>query len=96
MDANRHVVVGVEVVPLCADPYPIVDRAIAAIQATGVRSQVCPLETVMEGTLEECLAAVRAAHHAALEAGAPRVITYVKISDGANGSSIDELMAKYR
>ena len=52
----RTVTVGVEVLPLCDDPYPVVDRAIAAItKATGIKHQVCPMETVMEGTLDEML-----------------------------------------
>jgi uncharacterized protein YqgV (UPF0045/DUF77 family) len=96
MDANRSVVVSVQVVPLCDDPYPVVDRAIAAIQASGVRYQVCPMETVLEGTLDACLAAARAAHEACFVAGAQRAVTYIKISDGVGGSTIDEKMAKYR
>jgi uncharacterized protein (TIGR00106 family) len=92
----RTVTVGVEVLPLCDDPYPIVDRAIAAIKATGIKHQVCPMETVVEGTLDECLAAVRAAHDACFEAGVQRALTFVKISDGVDGSTIDDKMAKYR
>ena len=92
----RTVTVGVQVLPLCDDPYPVVDRAIAAIKATGIKHQVCPMETVMEGTLDECLAAVRAAHDACFEAGVRRALTFVKISDGVDGSTIDDKMAKYR
>ncbi len=92
----RTVTVGVEVLPLCDDPYPVVDRAIAAIKATGIKHQVCPMETVLEGTLDECLAAVRAAHEACFEAGVRKALTFVKISDGVNGSTIDDKMAKYR
>ncbi|MCC7449400.1 MAG: thiamine-binding protein [Anaerolineae bacterium] len=92
----RTVTVGVEVLPLCDNPYPVVDRAIAAIKATGIKHQVCPMETVLEGTLDECLAAVRAAHEACFEAGVRKALTFVKISDGVDGSTIDDKMAKYR
>ncbi len=92
----RTVTVAVEVIPLCDDPYPVVDRAIAAIRATGIKHQVCPMETVLEGTLDECLAAVRAAHEACFEAGVRKALTFVKISDGVDGSTIDDKMAKYR
>ena len=93
--SNRIVTVGVEVLPLHEDPYPIVDRAIAAIKATGIKHQVTPLETVLEGTLDECLAAVRAAHDACFEAGVKRAVTIVKIVDALTGSTIDDKMEKY-
>ena len=92
----RTVTVGVEVLPLCDDPYPVVDRAIAAIKATGIKHQVCPMETVLEGTLDQCLAAARAAHEACFEAGVQRALTIIKISDGIDGSTIDDKMEKYR
>lgn len=96
--SNRIVTVGVEVLPLCDDPYPVVDRAIAAIKATGIRHQVCPMETVLEGSLDACLAAARAAHEACLDpaTGVRRALTIIKISDALDGSTIDDKMAKYR
>ncbi len=92
----RVVTVGIEVLPLSDDAYPIVDQAIAAIAATGIRHEVCPMETVVQGTLDECLAAVRAAHEACMASGVRRALTFVKISDGQDGSTIDDKMAKYR
>ena len=93
---SRIVTVGVEVLPLCDDPYPVVDAAIAAIKATGIRHQVCPMETVLEGSLDECLAAARAAHEACFLAGVRKALTIIKISDGVDGSTIDDKMVKYR
>jgi uncharacterized protein YqgV (UPF0045/DUF77 family) len=93
---QRTVTVGVQVLPLCENPYPVVDRAIAAIRATGITYQVCPLETVLEGTLDACLAAARAAHDACFEAGVQKALTIIKISDGVEGSTIADKMAKYR
>ncbi len=95
MSSNRTVTVSVQVLPLTDDPYPVVDRAIAAIQASGIRYQVTPMETVMEGTLDACLAAVTAAHNACFDAGVQRAVTYVKISDAVDGSTIDDKMANY-
>lgn len=94
--SDRIVTVGVQVLPLCDDPYPVVDRAIAAIRATGIKHQVCPMETVLEGTLEACLVAARAAHEACFEGGVKRALTILKISDGVDGSTIDDKMEKYR
>lgn len=93
---SHAVTVGIQVLPLSDDAYPIVDQAIAAIAATGIKYQVCPMETVVEGTLDECLSAVRAAHEACMASGVRRALTFVKISDGAEGSSIEDKMAKYR
>ncbi len=93
---DRIVTVGVQVLPLCEDPYPVVDRAIAAIRATGIKHQVCPMETVLEGSLEACLAAARAAHDACFEGGVKRALTIIKISDGLDGSTIEDKMEKYR
>ncbi|NDJ87148.1 MAG: thiamine-binding protein, partial [Chloroflexi bacterium] len=64
MSETRTVTVSVQVLPLTESPYPVVDRAIAAIKSTGIKHLVTPMETVMEGTLEDCLAAARAAHEA--------------------------------
>jgi uncharacterized protein YqgV (UPF0045/DUF77 family) len=93
---QRTVTVGVQVLPLCENPYPVVDRAIAAIRATGITYEVCPMETVLEGTLDACLAAARAAHDACFEAGVLKALTIIKISDGVEGSTIADKMAKYR
>ena len=92
----RTVTVAVEVLPLCDDPYPVVDEAIAAIRATGIKHQVCPMETVLEGTLDQCLIAALAAHEACFQAGVRKALTIIKISDGIDGSTIDDKMAKYR
>jgi uncharacterized protein (TIGR00106 family) len=91
------VIVSVQVVPLSgATGYAIVDEAIAAIAATGIRYQVTPMETVLEGTLDECLAAARAAHDAVFRAGSHSALTYIKIHDALTGSTIDDKLAKYR
>ncbi len=96
MSSERTVTVSVQVVPLVEDGYPVVDAAIAAIQQTGIHYQVTPMETVLQGTYDACMAAVRAAHDACFAAGAQRAITYVKIADAINGSTIDDKMHNYR
>ncbi len=92
---SRVVTVSVQVLPMTEDPYPIVDQAIAAIKATGIRHMVTPMETVLEGTLDECLAAARAAHDACFEAGVQKAVTIIKIADDIHGSRIDDKLANY-
>jgi uncharacterized protein YqgV (UPF0045/DUF77 family) len=95
MAAERTVTVSVQVLPLTENAYPIVDKAIAAITATGIHYQVTPMETVLQGTYDECMAAVKAAHDACFTAGVQSAVTYVKISDSVKGSTINDKMAKY-
>ena len=96
MDNNRTVNVGVQVLPLVEDVYPVVDRAIEVIAASGVKYEVGPMETVMEGPLDTLLEIAKAAHRACFEAGASRVVTIIKIGDSASGTTIEEKVGKYR
>ncbi len=96
MNDKRTVTVAVQVIPLCDDPYPVVDHAIAAIAATGIKYEVGPLETTVEGDIDSALAAAKAAHLACFEAGAARVVTLIKIGDAVGGSTIADKVGKYR
>jgi uncharacterized protein (TIGR00106 family) len=89
--------VGVEVLPLVNDVYPIVDKAIEAIQASGVKYEVGPLETTLEGDdLDELIEVAKAAHRACFTAGARKVVTIIKIAESLEGTSIEEKVGKYR
>jgi uncharacterized protein (TIGR00106 family) len=96
MDENRAVTMAVEVIPLDRDAYRIVDRAIQAIAGSGVKYEVGPMETTMEGPLDRLLAVAKSAHLAAFEAGAERVVTLIKIGDSVTGSTIADKVKKYR
>jgi uncharacterized protein YqgV (UPF0045/DUF77 family) len=96
MNPDRTITVSVQVLPLMPDAIPIVDRAIEVIQKSGIRHMVTPHETVMEGTLDACMATARAAHEVCLEAGANKVVTFIKIVDSTEGSYIDAKLEKYR
>lgn len=58
-----------------------VAEAVKAIEEEGLRYQVTPMATVVEGELERLLHAARLMHEAAIKAGAFRVITSIKIDD---------------
>ena len=90
------VTVSFEVIPLCEDPYPVVDEAIAVVQRSGVRYEVGPHETTMEGRLDDLIEIVKAGHRACFQAGAKNVVTIVKIVEGAAGTTIDDKVGKYR
>ena len=97
MTTKRTVNVGVQVLPLVDDVYPIVDKAIAVIQASGVKYEVGPLETTLEGDdLDLLIEVAKAAHRACFEAGAGKVVTLIKIADALEGTTIEEKVGKYR
>lgn len=93
---SRTVTVAVQVLPLCDEPYPVVDRAIEVIQRSGVKSEVGPMETTMEGDLGQLLEIARNAHEACFTEGVDRVVTIIKIGDARQGSTIADKVDKYR
>ena len=89
--------VGVQVLPLVENIYPVVDKAIEAIQSSGVKYVVGPLETTLEGDdLDQLLEVAKSAHRACFEAGAGKVVTIIKIADALEGTTIAEKVGKYR
>lgn len=90
------ITVSFQVIPICEDPYPVVDKAIEVVQCSGVEYEVGPHETTMEGELGRLLEIVRSGHRACFEAGAERVVTFVKIVDAVGGTTIEDKVAKYR
>ncbi|WP_042200314.1 thiamine-binding protein [Paenibacillus camerounensis] len=78
------------------DSIPYVDTAIEVIQRSGVKHQVNPLETTMEGEITELLEVVRQMHEALVAAGSPSIISQIKIAHNPNGISMDKLTEKYR
>ncbi|MCM3338603.1 thiamine-binding protein [Paenibacillus sp. MER TA 81-3] len=75
---------------------PYVDRAIEVIQASGVKYQVGPLETTMEGELSELMQVIERMNEAMIELGSLNVISQVKILYMPSGITMDELTVKYR
>jgi uncharacterized protein (TIGR00106 family) len=97
MQEKRMMNVGVQVLPLVEDVFPIVDKAIEAIQASGVKYEVGPLETTLEGDdLDQLIEVAKAAHRACFKAGARKVVTIIKIAESVEGTTIEEKVGKYR
>jgi len=78
------------------DVIPFVDRAIEVIHQSGVKYRVGPLETTMEGELDQLLDIVKEMNQAMIEMGSPNVISQVKIYYNPEGASMDALTEKYR
>lgn len=76
--------------------YQVVDRVIEMIDGSGVKYVVGPMETTMEGELDDLLEIVKKAQRICTEEGAKRVASVVKIDYKEEGVTIDEKMDKYR
>ena len=87
-----------QVIPGSKDihPYAIVDKAIQVVQNSGVKYEVGPMETTMEGDLDELFGIVKEAQEACIKAGAERVMTIIKIEYCPTGVSMDAKVSKYR
>jgi uncharacterized protein (TIGR00106 family) len=97
MVEKRTLNVSVQVLPLGGDVYSIVDEAIATIKASGVKFEVGPLETTLEGNdLDQLIEVAKSAHRACFSAGAEKVVTIIKIADALEGTSIEQKVGKYR
>ncbi|MZQ96326.1 MAG: thiamine-binding protein [Acidaminobacter sp.] len=90
--------VSLQVIPSVPESqiYPVVDAVIAYIQSTGIVHTVGPMETTMEGDLDELLKIVKRAQEICVERGAERVCSVVKIDYKPGGVTIDEKVGKYR
>ncbi|MFJ7647191.1 MTH1187 family thiamine-binding protein [Lysinibacillus sp. NPDC097279] len=78
------------------DVIPFVDAAIAIIDAAGVRYEVQPLETTMEGELSTLLQIIEQMNQKMIDLGAINVITQVKILYQPTGITMGTLTEKYR
>lgn len=78
------------------DVIPYVDRAIQVIQESGVKYEVHPLETTMEGELQELLTIVEQMNRTMIEMGSPNVISQIKLYYNPEGASMSKLTEKYR
>lgn len=78
------------------DVIPYVDRAIEVIAASGVKYVVNPMDTTMEGDLDQLLDIIKQMNLAMIEFGSPSVLSQIKISYRPTGISMDKLTEKYR
>lgn len=75
----------------------IVDAVIAYIKSTGLNYVVGPFETTIEGDYDRLMEIVKRCSLLCVEAGAPGVMTYVKISYSPGGIwTIAEKTGKHR
>jgi uncharacterized protein YqgV (UPF0045/DUF77 family) len=95
LDPQRTVNVAVQVLPLTADPTPLVECAIAVTPRPSMEVSG-EGRGVMEGPLDRLLEIARQAHLARMEGGAEQTVTPIKIGDRRSGATIAEKVDKFR
>ena len=75
----------------------IVDEAIAYIKSFGLHTEVGPFETTVEGDYDTLMEIIKGCSQICIDAGAPDVMTYVKINlDPSSLLTMDLKTAKHR
>lgn len=78
------------------DMKPFVDSAVEEIEKSGLKHEVGPVGTTVEGELDQVLDAIKRAHLAALHKGAKRVVTDIRLDEKEGDLSIEEEVEGYR
>lgn len=92
--------IAIQVLPKVAgkeETLRIVDRVIDYIKSAGLHTEVGPFETTVEGDYERLMEIVRGCSLICVEAGAPSVMSIVKINYAPSDlMSMEEKTAKHR
>jgi uncharacterized protein (TIGR00106 family) len=78
------------------DVIPYVDEAIRIIHESGVNYEVHPLETTMEGELQQLFSIITKMNERMIEMGSRNVISQVKVLYQPTGITMGQLTEKYR
>ena len=95
---DKKINVAIQVLPRSAKmgTYDLVDKAIEAIQNSGLKYRVCPFETVVEGYYDEIMKLIKKVHEVIYLNGADEMITNIKIQTRYNQDVlIEDKMNKY-
>lgn len=94
--------VAIQVLPAAENDQELcrmVDEVIAYIQSTGLRYEVGPFETTIEGDdYNQLMDIVQECQHVAVRAGAKKVSAYIKVAYQPDGEilTIDQKIGKYQ
>ena len=88
----------VQIIPKTAngeDVIPYVDEAIKIIDDSGLAYRVGPLETTVQGEMNECLILIQKLNERMVELEIPSTISQVKFFHVPEGITIETLTGKY-
>lgn len=101
-DEQMSASIAIQVLPEASDSEQVcqrVDKVIEYIQSTGLRYEVGPFETAIEGdNLDQLMEVARECLYIAAKAGADKVSAYIKVIYRPDGKilTIDQKIRKYR
>lgn len=75
---------------------PFIDAALEEVKKAGLKFEVNPVSTTVEGEIDQVMEALKRAHEAALHKGAPRVVTEIRIDEKQGGLTMEEELEGYR
>jgi uncharacterized protein YqgV (UPF0045/DUF77 family) len=89
--------VAIQIVPISKEhPYPIIDKAIAVIDQSGLEYRVGAMETVIQGEYDKIMNVVKEAQQACINAGADEIVVTMKVHAKRHGDvSWGEKLEKY-
>lgn len=88
----------IQLLPLETDEhrYAVIDRAIALIEASGLKYKVCPFETVVEGESEKVYALIAAIQNSSLQKNCTELLINVKIHAATRDLHFEDKIAKFQ
>lgn len=94
----KNINVSLQILPVVEEEriYAVVDKVIEYIDSCGVKYEVGPMETTMEGDLDELMEIVKKAQDICVKEGAARVVSIVKIDYKPEGVTMNEKTYKYK
>lgn len=97
---NQHVNLAIQFLPLGipkSEAYAIVDIAIAVVQQSGLKYEVCPFETVVEGSYAQVMQLLNDMQDACKEAGAEELLINMKLQRNfTRNVAIEDKTGKYK
>ncbi|PTH23061.1 thiamine-binding protein [Staphylococcus arlettae] len=81
--------------PNGVDVIPYVDEAIKVIDDSGLDYRVGPLDTTVQGDMNECLILLQKLNDRMVELEVPSIISQVKFYHAPEGITIETLTGKY-
>ena len=95
---KNYVNIALQVLPKSKtkETYDLVDDAIKVIQNSGLKYQVCPFETAIEGPYDEIMSLIEKVQEKCFKSGADELLVFIKIQNRKEGDvTIEEKMKKY-